>query len=52
VEISSYRLSGKKTPQGRPIGEMYIPKRYNDDSELTAEVTPNGENKFDFVLKP
>ena len=52
VEIRSYRLSGKKTPQGRPIGEMYIPKRYNDKSELTADVTLDGENKFDFALKP
>jgi hypothetical protein len=51
VEIRSFRLSGKKTPQGRPIGEMYIPKRYNDDSELTADVTLGGENKFDFKLK-
>ena len=52
VEISSFRLSGKKTPQGRPIGEMYIPNRYNSESELTADVTPDGENKFDFALKP
>jgi hypothetical protein len=52
VEIRSFRLSGKRTPQGRPIGEMYIPKRYNDESELTANVTLDGENKFDFALKP
>src|SRR5688572_1148834 len=35
VEISSYRLSSKKTPQGRPISERYIPERYNAKSELT-----------------
>ena len=52
VEISSYRLNGKKTPQGRPIGEMYIPKRYNSESKLTADVTFDGKNKFDFALKP
>src|SRR5262245_13984660 len=52
VEITSYRLSGKKTPQGRPIGEMYIPNHYNDNSELTADVTLDGENKFDFSLRP
>ena len=52
VEISSFRLSGKKTPQGRPIGEMYIPNRYSSESELLADVTPDGENKFDFALKP
>jgi hypothetical protein len=51
VEIRSFRLSGKKTSLGRPIGEMYIPKRYNDESELTADVTLGGENKFDFKLK-
>jgi hypothetical protein len=52
VEISSFRLSGKKTPQGRPIGEMYIPNRYSSESELLTDVTPDGENKFDFALKP
>jgi hypothetical protein len=52
VEIRSFRLSGKKTPQGRPIGEMYIPNRYNDNSELKANVTIDGKNKFDFELKP
>ena len=52
VEIRSFRLSGKKTPQGKPIGEMYIPNRYNDNSELKADVTLGGKNKFDFALKP
>jgi hypothetical protein len=52
VEISSYRLSDKKTPQGRPIGERYIPDRYNAKSELTVDVTLDGDNKFDFALKP
>jgi hypothetical protein len=52
VEISSFRLSGKKTPQGRPIGEMYVPGRYSSESKLTADVTLDGANKFDFALKP
>lgn len=52
VEIRSFRLSGRKTPQGRPIGEMYIPKRYNDNSELTANVALDRKNEFDFKLKP
>jgi hypothetical protein len=52
VEIQSYRLSGRKTPQGNPIGEMYIPLRYSTESELTARVTLEGENDFDFALNP
>jgi len=52
AEIRSFRLSGKKTPQGKPIGEMYIPDQYNAESKLTADVTLNGENKFDFALTP
>ena len=30
--------------------EQYIPKRYNQQSELTAEVTTDGPNQFDFPL--
>jgi len=52
VEIQSYRLSGRKTPQGNPIGEMYVPERYCSESNLTANVTLDGENKFDFPLIP
>ena len=29
----------------------YIPPRYNAATELTAEVTPGGENEFPFVLQ-
>ena len=32
-----------------PVGEMYIPARYNSQTELTAEVT-TGKNQFDFAL--
>ncbi len=52
VEIQASRLSDKKTPEGRPIGEMYIPERYNTDSELTADEIPDGKNKFEFALNP
>ena len=52
VEIQSYRLTGKMTPGGKPIGEMYIPERFSSQSKLTASVTADGENKFDFPLKP
>jgi hypothetical protein len=33
------------------INEMYIPDRYNLESELRAEVTTAGPNEFDFTLK-
>jgi hypothetical protein len=52
VEITSYRLSGKFTPAGKPIGEMYIPDRYNANSTLTTNVTLDGDNEFNFDLKP
>ena len=32
-----------------PVGEMYIPSRYNTQTELTADVTP-GRNQIDFAL--
>ena len=32
-----------------PVGEMYIPAKYNSQSELTAEVT-SGSNVLDFAL--
>lgn len=52
VEVQAYRLSGRKTAQGIPIGDMYIPDRYSTASELTADVSIDGENEFDFDLKP
>lgn len=33
-----------------PVGEMYIPDRYNSQTELTAEVQPQ-KNTIDFDLK-
>lgn len=54
VEIIASRLIPNKfdnsngTPE--PVGEMYIPARYNAKSELTAEVTAEGENEFPFAL--
>jgi hypothetical protein len=52
VEIRSYRLTGRKTSQGNREGEMYIPERYNTKSELTANVSLDGKNTFEFALKP
>lgn len=51
VEIHSHRLSGRKTPEGVPIGEMYVPERYSSNSQLTAIVTFDGQNTFNFDLK-
>ena len=33
-----------------PPVQMYVPDRYNAQSELTAEVTAAGPNEFDFEL--
>jgi hypothetical protein len=33
----------------QPVGEMFIPAKYNAKSELTAEVKP-GKNSFPFTL--
>jgi hypothetical protein len=52
VEITSYRLNGKFTPAGKPIGEMYIPDRYNTNSTLTADVALDSDNQFNFDLQP
>lgn len=37
---------GEKTP----LQEMYIPAKYNRQTELTAEVVVDGANQFDFAL--
>jgi hypothetical protein len=55
VEIVASRLIPGKfdnsngTPE--PVGEMYIPKQYNAETTLTANVSPSGENQFPFELK-
>ena len=52
IEIEAIRETGKRDPVDNGLlGEMYIPPRYNRESELTAEVTRDGSNKFDFALK-
>jgi hypothetical protein len=54
VEITASRpvpgkCDGAEEGETVPVGEMYIPARYNSQSELTAEVT-SGKNEFDFAL--
>ena len=63
VKISAIRKTGKQVPDPTAsmmdpsvkVGlvddyEQYIPARYNEQSELTAEVTAGGENRFPFAL--
>lgn len=60
VEITAMRNTGKKVPvidlatgENKVVDEtaQYIPARYNQQSELTAEVSPQGSNQFDFSIK-
>jgi len=51
VTIEAARSTGKRDPEyGFLISELYIPPRYNKDSTLSADVTLDGENRFDFAL--
>jgi hypothetical protein len=51
VEIQAARETGEVHPtDGYKLTELYVPARYNIESELTAEVTRGGENHFTFDL--
>jgi hypothetical protein len=54
VEITAARKTGRKVPSitGNMVDEVeqFIPVRYNRQSRLTAEVTENGPNRFEFAL--
>jgi hypothetical protein len=55
VEIAASRPTGRKVPDPRreePLDEFvqYLPERYNAQSTLTAEVTAEGPNRFEFAL--
>lgn len=58
VEIRASRETGEMTDsavdpgQKIPVVENYIPTKYNDNSELKADVSPDGENQFSFELSP
>jgi hypothetical protein len=54
VEIIASRLIPGKFDESNPdekvpVGEMYIPARYNSETELTADV-PVGGTRLDFAL--
>jgi hypothetical protein len=52
VQIDAVRATQQRDPQtGTLLGEMYIPSRYNRETELTADVTRDGKNSFEFALK-
>ena len=54
VEIIAVRPKPGAQPKASGegvINEMYIPARYNLESELTADVTAAGPNDFDFKLE-
>lgn len=54
VEIIAVRPKPGAKPKASGegvINEMYIPNRYNLESELRAEVTAAGPNEFDFKLE-
>ena len=55
VEITARRkVETPAAASGEPAisFQMYIPEEYNEDSKLTANVTPEGPNQFDFLLEP
>ena len=54
VEITARRTIERASAasSGEPAisFQSYIPERYNEKTELSANVTPAGPNKFDFAL--
>ena len=54
VEITASRIiPGKfESPNGvpEPVGEMYIPKKYNSQTTLEADVKAEGDNTIPFEL--
>ncbi len=51
VEIQAMRTTDEKGSKGEPVQENYLPAEYNTATTLTADVTPEGPNEFDFDLK-
>jgi hypothetical protein len=51
VSIRASKLvPNSKGAMGEPIHDNFIPDRYNVKTALEADVTPEGENRFDFAL--
>jgi hypothetical protein len=52
VQVEAVRATNQIDPAtGTPLGEMYIPARYNTQTELEAEIASDGANRFDFPLR-
>jgi hypothetical protein len=55
VEITASRIIpgefDTSNDEPEPKGEMYIPAKYNAETELTAEVKASGDNNIPFDLK-
>lgn len=52
VQIEAVRATDQIDPEsGTKLGEMYVPPRYNTQTELKANVTTDRDNHFEFVLK-
>ncbi|MBU4270334.1 MAG: hypothetical protein KKA28_00475 [Planctomycetes bacterium] len=56
VEITAVRNTGRKVMDPRMGNlidetEQFIPVRYNRESELTAQVSEQGPNQFEFALE-
>lgn len=51
VQIEAVRATNQRDPHtGTQLGEMYIPTRYNQTTELEADITREGKNSFEFAL--
>lgn len=51
VKIEASRFVGPLNPvMGLTPKEQYIPEKYNTSSTLTVEVTPDGDNTFNYEL--
>lgn len=53
VQITASKImpGAAKGAMGEDVATQYIPPRYNDQTILSAEVTADGPNKFDFPLE-
>jgi len=56
VEITATRGTGKTLTDprfGKPVDEtvQYIPAQYNSNSRLTATITEQGPNRFEFAIQ-
>jgi hypothetical protein len=51
VQVEAVRTTRERDAEtGMLLGEMYIPSRYNRETELEANITSEGKNFFEFTL--